>query len=745
MQGDGGSSENDFDHAEVLSEEINQMTSKVIHSSSEFESELESQDKTEHPLMSFTNSEKEMEEEKNEFSFRFKFPTFEEFSRSQKANDDLFHSELVSSTSISGYESFSRKSHSGFVDEPEVPHFDDKQISIDSSCHNSIQEENLGNDQICSDSVRIVELCPALPSESLNAENSGINEEKGEEATVPIQEIAEPVVEAKDKCLPKQEVTEEVHFHPQKEDVASCSNSVSSPSMGSYTDGFLSDADFEDEFEFDALMMDFNGEKAEYFWKEVAQLEKNRESEDFDEEDSDILEELWKLEEEQVNHTDVSKSQYLSEQDINEDLDKINNDPVKGKDHETVPGSRDCDYERAAYKDSSESGDPNELETLWEHQELIEQLKMELKKVRATGLPTILEESESPKITEDLKPWKIEEKFHHEECMDELHKFYKSYRERMRKFDIFNYQKMYAMGFLQLKDPLQSISSRKSSGPALKTLLSQNFWHLKHRISDSDPMVKFMKELQGDLEVVYVGQMCLSWEILHWEYEKALDLWDSDPHLIHQYNEVAGEFQQFQVLMQRFIEDEPFQGPRVQYYTKSRCVNRYLLQVPVIRVDKKDRRRARKGNRPEDAITSDMLVEMMEESIRILWRFIRADKDSCSAMVKSHKAKPTQLQNPDDLDLLIEVRKVFQKKERKLKEVLRSGNCILKRFRKYRVDDLDQVLYFFSQVDMKLVCRVLNMSKITRDQLIWCHSKLNNISFEQRKIQLEPSFLLFPC
>jgi hypothetical protein len=99
-------------------------------------------------------------------------------------------------------------------------------------------------------------------------------------------------------------------------------------------------------------------------------------------------------------------------------------------------------------KNSSEwdTEDSNGLETLWEHQDLIEQLKMELKKVRATGLPTILEESECPKIIEDLKPWKIDEKFQHGDRMGELHKFYKSYRERMRKFDILNYQKKYAVG-----------------------------------------------------------------------------------------------------------------------------------------------------------------------------------------------------------------------------------------------------------------------------------------------------------
>lgn len=84
-------------------------------------------------------------------------------------------------------------------------------------------------------------------------------------------------------------------------------------------------------------------------------------------------------------------------------------------------------------------------------------------------------------------------------------------------------------------------------------------------------------------------------------------------------------------------------------------------------------------------------------------------------------------------------------KDRKLKDLVRSGNCILRRFRKCREEDSDHVLYFFSQVDMKLVSRVLNMTRITTDQLVWCHSKLSRISFEDRKIEVEPSFLLFPC
>ncbi|KAK4490707.1 hypothetical protein RD792_001406, partial [Penstemon davidsonii] len=427
--------------------------------------------------------------------------------------------------------------------------------------------------------------------------------------------------------------------------------------VDSYSDGFLSDGDFGEESEFDT---DENGKMEDEF------SENN-----FDDEESDIME----LEEHSLQNPDELNTDFLSEKDFNEDVNKEMNNNVGN------------DSEKLKSNDDSDCGDSNKLESLWEHQELIEQLKMELRKVRASGLPTILEESESPKIMEELKPWKIDEQ---QDWMGEIHKFYKSYREKMRKFDILNYQKMYAMGFLQLKNPLTSMSNQKPEPPTLKSIVSQNLFLSKHKVHGSDPMKKLIKELEGDLEVVYVGHMCLSWEFLYWQHEKALDLWDSDPRGILRYNEVAGEFQQFQVLMQRFIEDEPFQGPRVPNYVKSRCVLRNLLQVPVIRDDNlKDRRKARKKDRDDEyVITSDMLVEIVEESIRIFWQFIRADKD-CTIVASNGHKKVAELYDPEELKLLVEVRKNLQKKEKKLKDLLRSENCILRRFRKE--EDSDQV------------------------------------------------------
>lgn len=137
-------------------------------------------------------------------------------------------------------------------------------------------------------------------------------------------------------------------------------------------------------------------------------------------------------------------SDFLSENDFNEDPDKKNDAGFVAKGGKELKGG---DYYKKSEKhDESSTMDSNKLESLWEHQELIEQLQMELRKAKATGLPTILEESESPKIIDNLKPWKIDEKIEQEECMGELHMFYKSYSEMMRKFDVFNYQKMYAAG-----------------------------------------------------------------------------------------------------------------------------------------------------------------------------------------------------------------------------------------------------------------------------------------------------------
>lgn len=75
----------------------------------------------------------------------------------------------------------------------------------------------------------------------------------------------------------------------------------------------------------------------------------------------------------------------------------------------------------------------------------------------------------------------------------------------------------------------------------------------------------------------------------------------------------------------------------------------------------KDKRKFRKREGDKDAITSDMLVEILEESIRTIWRFIRADKDASSLALKSLRENQVELQDPSDSGLLVEIQTDLQK------------------------------------------------------------------------------------
>ncbi|XP_039065326.1 uncharacterized protein LOC120210695 [Hibiscus syriacus] len=140
-----------------------------------------------------------------------------------------------------------------------------------------------------------------------------------------------------------------------------------------------------------------------------------------------------------------------------------------------------------------------------------------------------------------------------------------------------------------------------------------------------------------------------------------------------------------------------------------------------------------------------MLGDIIEESMHVLWDFIRADKGDSSVIPKTPQQAKVAPQDPIDLELLTDVRADLHKKERRFKEIQRSNNCIVKKLQKQpRGGNLLDKALFLAQVELKLVSRVLNMVKISTDQLVWCHEKLQR-NFRSRKIEIEPSFTLFPC
>nr|KYP65801.1 hypothetical protein KK1_012067 [Cajanus cajan] len=432
-------------------------------------------------------------------------------------------------------------------------------------------------------------------------------------------------------------------------------------------------------------------------------------------------------------------------------------DVVKDKKEEVCKNGLEKS-EEARWEDELSESESDEGDFEWEHDDLVEQLKLELKNSRQGGLATILEEEEeeevdedeekekvkekearvSPRVVEDPKPVEIEEKLEYKDQIDEIEKVYKSYEEKMKKLDILNYQTMHALGLLQLKDPLKLISIPKSTIQGAKPVISQNLWPRKATKNSSDPLMKLVHELHRDLELVYVGQVCLSWEILSWQHKKALELQQYDSQGSHRYNHVAGEFQLFQVLVQRFIENEPFQGPRMQNYVKNRCVIRNLLQVPGIKDDSK-------GDEDENPIASGRLADIIKESMRMFWEFVRADKDYGNVIFKASQHNRTVLKDPMISGLMVDIKTQLQKKEKKLKDIVRTGNCIVKKFQKHHEDQLDHE-QLVAQVGLRLISRVINMAKFRKEQLIWCNEKLHRVKFLSRKIvQVEPSFLLFPC
>lgn len=85
-----------------------------------------------------------------------------------------------------------------------------------------------------------------------------------------------------------------------------------------------------------------------------------------------------------------------------------------------------------------------------------------------------------------------------------------------------------------------------------------------------------------ELESAYVAQISLTWEALNWNH--------ANFRRVNANREMEGfccpariaqQFQQFEVLLQRFIENEPYQrGQRPEVYARVRISCPKLLQVP---------------------------------------------------------------------------------------------------------------------------------------------------------------------
>ncbi|KAE8704470.1 hypothetical protein F3Y22_tig00110450pilonHSYRG00199 [Hibiscus syriacus] len=162
---------------------------------------------------------------------------------------------------------------------------------------------------------------------------------------------------------------------------------------------------------------------------------------------------------------------------------------------------------------------------------------------------------------------------------------YEKYCERMLFFDRIMHsrsrilQEHIVSCILGSINPSPKSASKKHASPLSCLSLK--------KIEEPDEETEHLQQPTNDpyhgLEVAYVAQICLTWEAFHCQYTQLSQLVLCQPDNPACYNHSAQLLQQFQVLLQRFIENEPFQdGPRAEIYARSRHVLPKLLQIPNI-------------------------------------------------------------------------------------------------------------------------------------------------------------------
>ncbi|KAK1266420.1 GDSL esterase/lipase [Acorus gramineus] len=143
---------------------------------------------------------------------------------------------------------------------------------------------------------------------------------------------------------------------------------------------------------------------------------------------------------------------------------------------------------------------------------------------------------------------------------DMTDEFQKEYIERMSWFDLLYYDR---------RGLLSAISGNSESSSFAIPLTP---WI-------GEPIRKLIQSVERDFEMIYVGQLCLGWEALHYQYRKVESLAAEKGAF---FGNVAGKFQKFQIFLERFAENDKCDGRRVWNYVHNRSSFKSLLQVPEV-------------------------------------------------------------------------------------------------------------------------------------------------------------------
>ncbi|KAL4653783.1 hypothetical protein ACB092_01G330900 [Castanea dentata] len=313
---------------------------------------------------------------------------------------------------------------------------------------------------------------------------------------------------------------------------------------------------------------------------------------------------------------------------------------------------------------------------------------------------------------------------------EESDTFYKNYAERMRWFDMLNYDRTCG---------INTIFNKQLESPNSLERIEQVDFSVSHIPCSTKARKKLLRSLESDFEMVYVAQSCLSWEALHHQYKKVKSLASSSSQNCILRSNVAGEFQKFLVLLERFMEDERCGGKRVCNYVQGRFSLKSLLQVPevlgfldVVKEEVK-----------AETLNIKEVLKVIEQCIQAFWEFLETDnrkswwKFSCSLGINP------PVEDPRSLHLLADLTKRLQKKELWLKHLQGKKRCWFKKVVNPPKES-QKMEILCTMIDMKLVSRVLQMPLVTTSQLQWCKEKIDNIEFKEGIIIRACTGPLFP-
>ncbi|CAD6239395.1 unnamed protein product [Miscanthus lutarioriparius] len=243
-----------------------------------------------------------------------------------------------------------------------------------------------------------------------------------------------------------------------------------------------------------------------------------------------------------------------------------------------------------------------------------------------------------------------------------------------------------------------------------------------------------LRDPYPELERAYVAQVCLTWEALNWNYTSFRRHNGSDGNIAARCcpARVAQEFQQFQVLLHRFIENEPYEcGRRPEVYARMKNSTPKLLLVPEFR-DEDDEK--------DDLISAVQFLLILEESIRTFMTFLRADKRSHYEMFREMVKRRASAM--DQTLVVITLKKANKKKKSRLKDLTRPRRCL----KRTRLREEEELSILLGLIDLEVVARVLRMPEVTDQQLHWCEEKMNRVRIDlEGKMQRDPTPLFYPA